>query len=67
MFEFMKKGELKNRLRRRTADKLYDLDRSTGRMPAQLPAAEGLAAARELTRRTPRARPKRLRDGLPTQ
>jgi hypothetical protein len=38
MFGFMKKGELKDRLRRRTADKLYDLARSAGRMPPRLPA-----------------------------
>jgi len=51
MFEFMKKGELKNRLRRRTADKLYDLDRSTGRMPAHLPAVETPTPAPDGARR----------------
>jgi hypothetical protein len=52
----MKKGELKNRLRRRTADKLYDLARSGGHVPAHLPAVAD--AARESARRT-RARGKR--------
>ena len=46
----MKKGDLKNRLRRRTADKLYDLARSGGHVPAHLPAVAD--AARESARRT---------------
>lgn len=46
----MKKGELKNRLRRRTADKLYDLARSAGHVPAHLPVVAD--AARDNTRRT---------------
>jgi hypothetical protein len=34
----VKKGELKNLLRRRTADKLYDFNRSSGGAQSQLPA-----------------------------
>jgi hypothetical protein len=34
----MDKHELKERVRRRTADKLYDFDRTTGRAPTQMPA-----------------------------
>jgi hypothetical protein len=49
----MKKGELKNRLRRRTADKLYDLARSAGHVPAHLPRVAD--SARDNTRRTGRA------------
>jgi len=55
----MKKGELKNRLRRRTADKLYDLARSTGHIPAHLPAVE---TPREGSRRNRRPQAK-LRAG----
>jgi hypothetical protein len=58
----MKKGELKNRLRRRTADKLYDLARTTGTIPAHLPAPEASESAREMARRAARARSKRRRE-----
>jgi len=57
MFGFMKKGELKNRLRRRTADKLYDLARSGGHVPAHLPAVAD--SARETARRAGRAHAER--------
>ncbi len=56
MFWFMKKGELKNRLRRRTADKLYDLARSAGHVPAHLPGAADSARG---ARRTVRAHDER--------
>jgi hypothetical protein len=39
----MNNSDLKNRLRRRTADKLYDRDRTTGRAPTQLPSSPGSA------------------------
>ncbi len=52
----MKKGELKNRLRRRTADKLYDLARSADHVPADPP---GVADAAPGTRRTVRAHAER--------
>jgi len=58
----MKKGELKNRLRRRTADKLYDLARSTGHIPAHLPAVETAGPAREGSHRKRRPQAK-LRAG----
>lgn len=60
----MKKGELKNRLRRRTADKLYDLARSTGRMPAHLSAVETPNPALDDARRNGRMQAKR-RSGRP--
>ncbi len=62
----MRKGELKNRLRRRTADKLYDLDRSTGRMPAQLPAGELPAPSGDVIRRGKRPRLRRQPDPVST-
>ena len=55
----MKNGELKNRLRRRTADKLYDLDRTNGNVPAHQPAVETPEAPREVARRTGRPTAKR--------
>ena len=55
----MKKADLKNRLRRRTADKLYDLDRSTGGVPVVLPAAEAPQPGRAPGRRNGRSRAKR--------
>lgn len=58
----MKKRELKNRLRQRTADKLYDLARSTGRVPTQLPAGESPANTHEPLRRTAQTRAKRQPD-----
>jgi hypothetical protein len=57
----MKKRELKNRLRQRTADKLYDLARSTGRVPNQLPAG-GSPANPEQLRRSAQTRGKRQPD-----
>ena len=64
-FGIMKKGELKNLLRRRTADKLYDLARSTGRMPARLPLSEGPEFARESARRSGRGSEKHGPSRLP--
>src|SRR5579872_3279824 len=58
----MKKGELKNRLRRRTADKLYDLARSTGRVPAHPHRVETPTPALDGTRRNRRP-PAKLRAG----
>jgi len=58
----MKKGELKNRLRRRTADKLYDFARSTGRVPAHPPRVETPTPALDGTRRNRRP-PAKLRSG----
>jgi len=58
----MKKRELKNRLRQRTADKLYDLARSTGRVPNQLPAGESPAKTHEQLRRSAQTRGKRQPD-----
>lgn len=55
----MKKGDLKNRLRRRTADKLYDLDRSAGGVPVRLPTVEPAEAERPSGRRNGSGRSKR--------
>ncbi len=55
----MKKGDLKNRLRRRTADKLYDLDRSAGGVPVLLPTVEAAETAHPNGRREHRGHAKR--------
>jgi hypothetical protein len=66
MFGFVKKGELKNRLRRRTADKLYDLERSAGSVPTRLPAAEASTPVREGARLPARGSTKGGRSRIPT-
>ncbi len=55
----MKKGDLKNRLRRRTADKLYDLDRSAGGVPVLLPTVEPTETGHPSGRREHRGHAKR--------
>jgi hypothetical protein len=62
----MKKAELKNRLRRRTADKLHDLARSAGRMPTHLPE-DAPATTCELALRRRKARRKSQPDRVPAR
>jgi len=63
----MKKGDLKNRLRRRTADKLYDLARSNGHIPAHLPVAEMAGPDHQGSRRKRRPQSKSRADRTPAR
>lgn len=63
----MKKAALKNRLRRRTADKLYDLDRSTGGVPVLLPTIQPAEAEHQRGDREHSTRAQRRRGRSTTQ